>query len=87
MSIKIFSLEFENSSGERLRFGSIDGTGMTQEELDDAAIREISCFCEDKSYKIPYIRYWVRAGTTVFDVGSHTEFFYLTPTKQEEEPR
>lgn len=39
----------------------------------------IHAFCADFNFKIHYIRFWNRDSTTVFDVGSHSEFFYLSP--------
>ena len=39
----------------------------------------IRAFCEERNFTIYYVRRWNRDGKTVFDVGSHTEFFLLTP--------
>ena len=37
----------------------------------------ISKFCEDRNYRIPYVRSWTADGRIVQDVGSHVEFFYI----------
>lgn len=63
-------LYFENSYGER----RIIAEPKTEEE----AMREIHKFCDDRKFKIYYTRSWQDDdGLKVFDVGSHTEFFYL----------
>ena len=41
----------------------------------------IKCFCNERNFTIYYYRTWERDNVKVFDVGSHTEFFYL---KEEE---
>ena len=44
----------------------------------------ISKFCEDRNYRIPYVRDWVENGRLVQDVGSHVEFFYIARDDGEE---
>lgn len=44
----------------------------------------ISKFCEDRNYRIPYVRYWVEDGRFVQDAGSHVEFFYIARDDGEE---
>lgn len=34
---------------------------------------------KDKQFKSYYMRQWDEGDSTWFDVGSHTEFFYVTP--------
>lgn len=34
-------------------------------------------FCKARDFRIYYIRNWIENGELVYDVGSHTEFFYL----------
>lgn len=64
------TLYFENSWGER----RIIATPNNEAE----AIGEIHKFCGDREFKIYYTRTWTdNSGAKVFDVGSHTEFFYL----------
>ena len=63
-------LYFENSYGER----RIIAEPKTEEE----AIKEINKFCEDRNFKIYYIRTWMTEdGLKKFDCGSWSEFFYL----------
>ena len=44
----------------------------------------ISKFCEDRNYRMPYVRAWVADGRLVQDVGSHVEFFYIARDDGEE---
>lgn len=53
----------------------------------DNAMSEIAKYIHklNSEYKIPYYRiYTTPEGVTVFDVGSHSEFFELRPEKIEE---
>lgn len=70
-------LYFENSKNRLSDLGEV----KTEEE----AMEKITAFCEERRYRIPYVRTWLReieslgkGPCKVFDVGSHTEFFYLT---------
>lgn len=64
------TLYFENSNGER----RIIAAPKTEED----AMKEINKFCEDRNFKVYYIRTWMTPdGLQKFDVGSHSEFFYL----------
>ena len=62
---------------------SYSGSGMSAKLFYEGKVLEalalINAFCEDRSFRIYYTRIWNRDDTTIFDVGSHTEFFYLTP--------
>ena len=61
-------LYFENSRGERRLIGE------PQTEKESAMIYHK--FCEDRNFKIYYVRSWVTPnGEKYYDVGSHTEFF------------
>ena len=63
-------LYFENSRGERRI--------IAEPETEECADKEIYKFCEDRNFKIYYVRTWrIPDGAKVYDVGSHTEFFYL----------
>lgn len=67
-------LYFENSRGERRI--------IAEPNTRDGALKAIHAFCEERSFSIYYIRNWrvsdgADAGADVFDVGSHSEFFYL----------
>jgi hypothetical protein len=63
-------LYFENSYGER----RIIAEPITEIE----AWKEVNKFCEDRNFKIHYIRSWQNEkDEKVYDVGSWSEFFYL----------
>lgn len=63
-------LYFENSKGERRL--------IAEPKRFEDVFKEINKFCEDKNFKIMYTRMWEdKDGYMVYDVGSHTEFFYL----------
>jgi hypothetical protein len=61
-------LYFENSRGER----RLIAQPQTQEDVQ----KVIHEFCENRHFKIYYIRSWMNPkGEKYYDVGSHTEFF------------
>ena len=63
-------LYFENSKGER----KLIAEPTTEEEAN----KEIHKFCEERNFKIYYIRTWRDSNSLkVFDVGSWSEFFLL----------
>ena len=63
-------LYFENSIGKR----RVIAEPKTEKEAD----KEIHKFCKDRNFKIYYVRTWMTPdGEKVYDVGSHSEFFYL----------
>lgn len=62
-------LIFQNSSGvERV---------IALPNNEEEAMKEIYKFCEERNFKIYYVRTWMSNNRKVYDVGSHTEFFYL----------
>lgn len=62
-------LEFKNSYDKRRTIAKL----KNEEEV----FQEIKKFCTERNFKIPYVRTWcANEYTTVYDVGSHTEFFY-----------
>lgn len=62
-------LYFENSQGvERV---------IAEVANEEEAYKEINKFCEERNFEIYYIRTWMSNGRKKYDVGSHTEFFYL----------
>lgn len=64
-------LYFENSRGEKRL--------IAQPETEEAAMKEIYKFCEERNFKIYYVRYHKTPdGTTVYDVGSWSEKFLLS---------
>lgn len=63
-------LYFENSHGHRRI--------IAEPENENDAYKEIYKFCEDRNFKIYYVRTWLdKDGLKVYDVGSWSEFFYL----------
>ena len=54
---------------------------LTDREAIDATYDEIRKFCDERKFVIYYTRVWNEPYNDVmmtkFDVGSHTEFFYL----------
>ena len=63
-------LNFENSMGVERLIAVVDTVGQ--------AHREIKKFLDEHNYKSYYTRSWSpEPGHTIFDVGSHTEFFHL----------
>ena len=72
-----------------LYFQSDDGTVRllreirceTEEDARREAVKEICEFCNQRNFRIHYLREWQQEfhgrPSTVFDVGSHTEFFIL----------
>jgi hypothetical protein len=63
-------LYFKNSYGERRI--------IAEPQTEEAAMEAIHVFCEERDFKIYYVRSWMTPdGLKKFDVGSHSEFFYL----------
>ena len=61
---------FENSKSQKRIIGTA--------ETNDEAFKVINDFLDDHNYKFYYQRTWEKDDkTTVVDVGSHTEFFYI----------
>lgn len=65
----------------KLLFQASNGNERLVAEVtsENEAMKKINDFCEERDYKIPYVRSWGSLddeGIT-YDVGSHTEFFYL----------
>lgn len=50
----------------------------------DEVSKEIKKFINDHNFKSYYTRVWEENGRLKFDVGSHTEFFYLEDINFEE---
>lgn len=72
----IYTLEFENSIGKRREIARFESEPSAAEEH---AMEYIHAFCEERGFRIYYVRSIYREDCTWYDVGSHTEFFYLTP--------
>ena len=66
----MLNVMFENSKGQKRIIGTA--------ETNDEAFKVINDFLTDHNYKSYYTRTWKKDDkTTVIDVGSHTEFFYI----------
>ena len=62
-------LIFKNSRGKE----RVIAEPSTAEEI----FKEINKFLDDHNFKSYYTRVWEEDGRLKFDVGSHTEFFYV----------
>ena len=62
-------LYFKNSRGEKRI--------IAEPETEQEAMKEICDFCEERNFKIYYVRKWQTEDGLKYDVGSHTEFFIL----------
>lgn len=63
-------LYFKNSRGQR--------RVIAEPKTEEAAWEVIHAFCEERNFRIYYVRTWRdNDGLKVYDVGSHTEFFLL----------
>lgn len=73
-------LYFRSSRGEMRNIAQFDDS-LTDREAVNAAYDEIRKFCDERGFVIYYTRIWNEPYNNVmmtkFDVGSHTEFFYL----------
>ena len=63
-------VEFSNRWGERRLIADV--------ATFQGANRVIHAFLQDHNYTSPYWRYCLEGGELMIDVGSHTEFFYVT---------
>ena len=62
-------LIFQNSKGvERV---------IASPKNEEEAMKEIYKFCEERNFKIYYVRSWMENNRKKYDVGSWSEFFYL----------
>ena len=62
-----------------IRDNSDSGGRKTDSEILTEVNKIIKRFCDNRNFEIYYVRIWNEDGVTVFDVGSHTEFFRLIP--------
>jgi len=77
------TLSFKNSQGKMRLIREFDNL-LSHKDILHLVQIEIDNFCAERNYKIYYMRTWNTkykdTTVTVFDVGSHTEFFYLSPS-------
>ena len=72
-------VEFKSSSGRIREIFSTDEE-LSSLERRQKAFEIIHEFCAERNFKIYYSRLWnTPDGKTCVDVGSHTEFFYISP--------
>ncbi len=82
--MKIHTLKFKGYHGRPKKIAEIRdlneaGRPKSDQDILDEAFLLIHAFCAERNFKIYYTRTWNHNGVTIFDVGSHTEFFHLTP--------
>ena len=66
----MLNVMFENFKGQKRIIGTV--------ENEESAFKIINDFLDAHNYKSYYQRTWNKDDkTTVVDVGSHTEFFYI----------
>ena len=58
------------------------GIAKTDQDILQEAMLLIRAFCAERHFTIYYTRIWNSGGKTIFDVGSHSEFFHLIPEVQ-----
>lgn len=68
-------MEFENSHGHSRAISEFSCD--TEQEADAKAMEQICNFCNERNFRIYYVRSWMHGSCKIFDVGSHTEFFHL----------
>lgn len=77
------TLSFKNWRGEMSVIVELDGYS-SDEEIIRAAKVEIEKFCKNYNFTVHYMRFWNvdqdGVAMTKIDVGSHTEFFYISPS-------
>ena len=69
-------LFFQNSRDEE--------RGIAESSNREEVNKEINKFLDDHNFKSYYTRVWEENGRLIFDVGSHTEFFFLEEMSFEE---
>ncbi len=77
-------LIFKDSRGNKRKVAFIkDYNDTGQPRSDQDILYEanllIRAFCAERNFTIYYTHTWNSGGKTIFDVGSHTEFFHLIP--------
>lgn len=82
--MKHHSLVFKGDHGNSREIAKINDLNKSGQPKSDTDILEeanslIRTFCVERNFKIYYTRLWNRDNITIFDVGSHTEFFHLSP--------
>ena len=81
--MNILTVTFRNSYDQERVIGTV--SGPDKEETLAAAHRIITKFCEERNFKVYYLREHQMTmngidNVTWVDAGSHSEFFYIYPT-------
>lgn len=81
-----YTLHFENSMGQRRLVSTLIDPYNDQSRILKMATSAINEFCSEWNFTIYYTRVWndTEQNETCFDVGSHSEFFYISPAIQSE---
>lgn len=66
-----YTVYFKNSYGDKRKIGEAISIKFIYKIIDN--------FLKDHNYKSFYKRMWDEGNSTVIDVGSYTEFFYVEP--------
>lgn len=76
MEKKEYKLYFRDSRDRRREIGCFEST---EADALTRAYERIHAFCDERGFRIYYSRRWNTPDYSIFDVGSHTEFFHLEP--------
>ena len=69
-------LTFQNSNGKERVIADVAS--------DSEAYGKIKAFCNERGFPIHYTRICKKDGVSIYDVGSHFEFFVLYPDDKEQ---
>lgn len=72
-----YTLYFRNWSGNLREIASFEC--FDESDARSQAHQKIMEFCSERNFTVYYIRMWNADGMTIYDVGSHSEFFHLSP--------
>ena len=76
----MYTLSFKDGYGKTREIAKIDSEGKSAQEISRLIFKEIHAFCDERGFRIYYSRMWnTENNSTMIDVGSHSEFFVVTP--------
>lgn len=76
-------LYFENNNGIAREIAECHNKDEVMKEIHNFIDNCNKGKSKNKQFKSYYVRHWNEDNKTWFDVGSHTEFFYVTPCLKE----
>ena len=76
-SVTEYSIAFRNWQGILREIDVF--TAESQSEAWGIVNQKVNDFCAERGFKIYYINVHNHDDTTIMDVGSHSEFFHITP--------